>query len=445
MGYSIFSLTGRANPRIVAERIRRQQHLAHKFGRWIGPNYVAAGGSDAVRQVSPDGQPVTGAPIEEFTDFLKQGKTTMDIPVSVRLTGRPIYGDKPLKGKAQTAKIVYRTVQINAKAFSYSPPQMMSAQVTLPWLEQELLRAEPRLRGLLSDSWPGEFISAMCMGYSLDLLAPTAEGGRGQSIMSHPNLFVAGLGQVSWSSGRPGTSAYEASVAAAINGLTDISASRFRVGFLRNLVVEAEYKKIAPLITINGFPFFIVWVSNAQFVQLREDPDWRDWMAQLPAELTKHPLATGGQAFVEGCMVCVDQELWGVSTKLDDGNIADDTVEYGPRPSAADRQLGYKVGDPTASLDTSNNKVGFFVGQSALSIGIGVPVLGGKKQAKIAITEDIDDHGRLVEIGLTTVQSVVRSDSFDQDGMTGLTAGSFFEDTGSLAFVTKSKHQMSYN
>ena len=110
-------------------------------------------------------------------------------------------------------------------------------------------------------------------------------------------------------------------------------------------------------------------------------------------------------------------------------------VEYGPVSSAADRALGYQFGNWITDRDENNRKVGFLVGQSALSVGIG---------ADMKFTEEIDDHEFVKEIGIQTIQSVVRADIFDKDGKKG-TAGDFDENTSSLAFATYSPDALQYN
>lgn len=449
MSASIFSLTGRANPNLVAERIRRQQWRYNPFGKWIGRDFLSKAGysEEFVKQVAPGMEAMfTGAPIEVHKDFMKAGKTTLDIPVSMRLTSRPVYGDKPLKGTAEAQRVLYRTVRINITRKGYSPPTLMSAQVVLPWLEQEMFKAEQRLTSYYNDYWPGNFITALCTGYSLDLLAPTAEGGRGMSIMSHPNFIVAGSGAVAYTGGKPGSAGYEAAVESALDGLTDTASDYMSVSFIENLVIEAQRRRIAPIVMEGGYQFYAVWISDAQWKQLTRDDEFRDVMKRLDPTLAKSPLATGAKASIGGAVIYVDMSLFGARTNADDANVTAGTVEYGPAPTTAERALGFKIGNCIENLDTANKKIGFIVGQNALAIGQGVPVLANKKQPTIAMTELIDDHGAVVEIGMSTVQSAVRTDAFDHDGMvSGNTAGDFQESTGSLAFATYSPHTLKYS
>ena len=443
---TIFSVTGRMNPNMIAERMRRQQWRQNIFGPWVAPEFVKVA-KDTVPVVTPgsDMPKFTGAPIEVHDVFMKAGKTTLDIPVMQRLTGRPVFGDATLKGKGEAARILFRTVRVNQTRKAYSPPEGMSAQVSLPFLEGELWKAEEHLTTWLNDYHPGNFIYSMLAGASLDLVAGTAEGGRGISIISHPNFIVAGSGPVDYSGGKPGTAGYEAAVESALGTLSDTASDYMSVALVRKLTKEAARRRIAPITVMGKFKFYAMWISDAQWLQLQSDSEFKDWMKRLPQTLKESPLATGAEAWIDGCAIYVDQNLFGARINATDSNVSAGTVEYGPAPSAAERARGYKVGNWIENRDSSNLKIGFIIGQNALSVGVAVPLLGSQKGAKIRMTEEIDDHGAIVEIGMAMVQSVVRTDQFDQDGVnTGYTAGDFYENTGSLVFATYSPDALAY-
>jgi hypothetical protein len=444
---TIFSVTGRMNPRLIAERIRRQQWRQNIFGPWIAPEFVKIA-KDTVAVTTPgsDMPKFTGAPIEVHDAFITRGKTEMDIPVMMRLTKRPVFGDKTLKGKGEGARVLYRSVQINLTRKAYKPPQGISAQIALPYLEGELWKAEEHLTTFLNDFHPGNFILSLLAGASLDLVAPTAEGGRAMNYVSHPNFIVAGNGPVSYVAGKPGTVGYEASVEAALSGLSDVATDYMSVGLVKKLTKEAARRRIAP-ISVNGrFKFYAMWISDSQWLQLQNDAEFKDWMKRLPDTLKTSPLATGAEAWIDGCAIYVDQNLFGARINATDPSVPAGTVEYGPAPTAEERALGFKVGNWIENRDTSNIKCGFIIGQNALSVGVGVPLLGNQKGPKIKMSEEIDDHGMIVEIGMAMVQSVVRTDQYDHDAMvSGNTAGDFQENTGSLVFATYSPDALAYS
>lgn len=445
MGYTIFSLTGRANPNILAEKLYRQQWKRNSFGLWVAPEFIKATRDTAdvvVPGVEEAGVKFAGSPIEVFRQFVTQGKTTLDIPVRVRLTGRPVYGDKALKGTEETGKIVYRTVKINLTRKAYMKPSLMSAQVTLPYLENLMLEASEYLTQWFNDYHPGNFIVAVCAGSSIDMVNGVLVGGRGQAIVSHPNFYILGGSKVTYGSGRPGTSGYEGSVITAVDGCNNATTNAVTVKKIAGLVLEAQRLKIQPLVMKAGFRRFAIWLSDAQFHQLRQDTDFKDMYIRLPNELDNHPLATGARADLHGAIIYVDQNLpHAVTPTNNDTNFAPPpagSVWYWPQPTVAELAQGYVVGNMIERRCDQARRVGFLIGQSALSVGVGVPVSGGKKGPSMQFVEQFDDYGAIAGIGVATVQSVFRSDIYDQDGMTGLTAGDFYENTSSLVFCSNS-------
>jgi hypothetical protein len=454
---SIYELTGKLNPYILGEKMYRQQWIRHSFGLFVAPQFIKATQDEADPVVPGTGetQKFSGAPIEVFRRFVTEGKTDMEIPVRIRLTGRPTFGNKPLTGKAEDAKVVYRRVKINVTRKSYNKPSLLGAQMTIPYLENLIGKASDYLTQWWNDYHPGNFMLATLTGYSADLLGPAADGGRGQSIMSHPNFYVAGSGKVSYSGGRPGSAGYEAAVESALDGLTDVAGDGMSPGFIAGLVLEAQRLKIQPILMKAGFRRFCIWISDSQWKQLSEHTDFKDWYKRLPNELDDHPLATNARADLHGAIIYVDQSMWGAWTNANPGKDINDATstptaglpEYGIPPTATERSLGYKFGiDWIGGMrSVSNRKVGFLIGESFLNVGVGVPILEGKKGPSMTFTEQVNDHGAIAEIGIATVQSVIRSDSFDEDGViVGLTKGDFHENTSSLVFATYSKDEITF-
>jgi hypothetical protein len=277
----------------------------------------------------------------------------------------------------------------------------------------------------------------MLSGASLDVVSPATLGGRALGYVSHPNMVVAGSGLVSYTGGRPGTAGYEASVEAALNGMADDPKYYMTVALIRNLVVEAARLKIGRVVLQNGFEFYPLWLSDSAWIQLMLDPEFKDFYKRLPEGLKGHPLATGAESYIAGAALYPDLSLWGARTNASDGNVTAGTVEYGPAPTSAQRGLGRKVGTWTNQLDTSDISMALLIGQSCMAVGVG---------EKISFTDQLDDHGQVQEIGIKTIQSVVRSDVYDRDGkVPGLSAGDFYENTSSLAVATFSKHTLKYS
>jgi hypothetical protein len=434
---SIFDFTSRLNPKLLAERMYRQQWRQNKFAQWVAPEFIKKGGKgEEVGTLGMDTPNFSGAPIEVFEQFVKMGRTDMDIPVRNRLIADPVFGDSPLKGTAEAAVVAFRQILINQTRKAYAPPTGMSKQITKAYAENLINKADAYIRQWWNDYHPGNFILTMLAGASLDVVAPTTLGGRALGYVSHPNLVVAGSGLVSHAS-LPGTAGYEAAVEAALNGMADDPKFYMSVGLIRNIVVEAARLRIPRVVLQNGFEFYPLWLSDSAWVQLMLDPEFKDFYKRLPEGLKGHPLATGAESYIAGAALYPDLSLWGARTNAIDPTVTAGTVEYGPSPIAAQRGLGRKVGTWTNQLDISNIKMAMLIGQSAMAVGVG---------EKISFTDQLDDHGAVQEIGIKTIQSVVRSDVYDRDGkVPGLSAGDFYENTSSLVVATFSKHTLKYS
>jgi hypothetical protein len=434
MAFSVFQYASKMNPVLLARLMYLQQWRDNPFGKWVGPEFVTNSGMASTSvPVQPSGPKWTGAPIEVHEEFVKAGRTDMDIPIRNRLTGRPVYGDAPLYGKGERAVVTFRSIPINYTRKAYNPPTGMSEQIVKQYADKLIGDANNFLRQWWNDYHPGNFILTMLAGASSDLITGTPLGGRGIGIVSHPNFFCAGSGQVSYAGGRPGTAGYEASVEAALDGLTNTPEDKMSVGLVKNLRVEANRARINPIVVKGGFKFYAMWISDAQWVQLENDPDFKDIYKRLPiGDVASHPLLNSAVAYIGGVCIFVDMNLWGARTNASDSDVSAGTVEYGPAPTAAERAAGHKVGNwvPNESRDTNDRKIGFLVGQQAMSVGVG---------KNMEFTEEIADHGFVKEIGINTIQSVVRSDVYDKDGLVaGLSAGQFHENTSSLVFATYS-------
>jgi hypothetical protein len=416
--------------------MHRQQFRDSKFGRLVAPMVVNATGK--AEQVGPAGiDPVfTGAPVEIFQEFVKAGKTDMDIPVGLRLTGSPVHGDVPLKGKAERSRVAWRTVKINETRKAWDEATGMSLQIIKQYADSFVFKGNLALRQWLNDYWPGNILLTVYAGSSRDLVVPTAAGGRAVAYVAHPNFYTADAGEVGYSGGRPGVAGYEAAVEAALNNLTNTTSDHFTVALIRNLVVEAGRKKIQRIMTKDGFDFYPIFITEAQWVQLQNDPEFKDWMKRLPVELTKHPLATGAQAYVHGAAIIPDNSLWCAYTNADDSNVTAGTVEYGPRPTTVERAAGIKVGNWIGVFDSGNKSLAILVGKSMMSVNIG---------KKIGFTDEVDDHEHIKELGINFIESASRADIYDLDGQVdGLTAGQFYENTSSLVCATYSPYALTW-
>ena len=440
MSATIINLSSDAALRtLLAEKMVRQQYKGNKFARWFAPNYVSAGGANTAEEVvstGPDGPRWTSAPIETVNAFIQQGRTDMVIPVRSVLTGMPKFGDAQLRGSEEPMAFTFREVKINRWRKAVAPPVGMNRQKIKQWAKQDVMKASNDLMLWYRNFLPSNILSAIHCGYSREVIAPVANHGLGQAIVSHPNMIVAGSGRVSYGSGRPGTSGYEASCEAAIDGLSNTAEDKMSVAFIRNMVFEANRSNIRPLVTQSGYEFYPIWLKDAAWIQLRNDPAFVAFAQSLTiSEMAKSPLGNGAMCVIDQAVIYVDSMLWTAYTNADNGDVTAGTVEYGPRPSAAERAAGLFTGNTINARDTGTNACALLVGQSMLSIGTG---------EELDLIDEVEDYGAIKGMGIDMIKSIVRNETYDRLGLTGLTAGAFYENTSSLLGVTYSPDALAY-
>jgi hypothetical protein len=288
----------------------------------------------------------------------------------------------------------------------------MQRQATKRWKRWLVADAQPKLTQHYADFMPSNFLSAVHYGFSRELIAPTANNGIGVTPISHPNAFVAGVGQVSYAGGRPGTAGYEASVEAAINGMNGANpANAMTVAFLRDFVQALPNLKIKPLVHKGTHPLYPVFMVPQAFMQLRKDPEYKTFVQNLRGtDMADHPLAHLGEAIIDGALIITDLKLWYAYTNAMgvDAGIPVGTVEYGPRPTASQRQQGWRTGNTISQLDRGNVAVCIALGASALTIATG---------EELTFHEDIQDYDGVLGVGYDNIKSVVRNETFNTLGL----------------------------
>jgi hypothetical protein len=363
--------------------------------------------------------------IEVLTDFSHMGGWDMDIPVANPLIEEPIYGDNPAIGKEEKRTWIYNRAIIN--------------QVRKPVLTRDGAMGEqalnPKMVMQIMDNAKNELIDynnrwqsyapydAIYRGYSRNILAPKAEGGFGHvfSQKSHPNFYVAGYGQATWSDT---AATYETNVATALDTLTSVDVFNTRV--IENVKLFAAQKRITAT-SVNGQNVFgVMIIHDAQAHQLFQDSDFKAAAVALTyKEGDKSPLFTGNvQAYLyRGIMILVDMNNPGVWTNGD--------ASY----SAARGTINYGNSNPLENpIMASDRKLAVFLGASAIMCGF-VKALGFE-------TETWDYKNKKSECS-NTIVGYNRSDIYDHDGFFG-TAGNFKENTSSLVVATYSPNSPSW-
>jgi hypothetical protein len=428
--------------------MEKQKWFDNALAKWMAPAFVGKSPQDDMSAFAVEQNKRlkwTGAPVEVQNAFISEGRTKMEIPVRNQLTGFPALGDSPLEGNEESQIFTMRSVEINRTRKAVAPPTGMSLQSVKQWKRWLAEDCTPQLMQWWHQWFPGCIYAACYTGYSLDLTQGAIAGGLAQAYVSHPNMWVAGSGLVSsrnysantWSNGTPGTTAYENAVASAFDAMTNATNYQMSWNTLRSAIYQAARQKVQPVIGEDGIALYAVWMNDAAFLQLQSDPNFQAVAKTLlPKDYLAHPLASGASAFVPGAAIFTDYKLWYAYTHTADSNVTSGLVEYGPRPSAAQRGQGWKIGNFMTTLDSgvgptaaSNIAISLIIGRSMLSVGQG---------EKMKIEENVKDYGNNKGYALDVIQSVVRNETYDETNQLGAGANAFYENTSSMAIATYS-------
>ena len=374
----------------------------------------------------------TGMPIEVMREFVSQGREEVIIPTKRILTGPPVGGDSQMEGKEERYKVDYKKVRINAIGHAVnviSGP--MSKQRFKLYAKELFMKGKNDLSDWFSRFFASYLIQlAIFEGRSQNLTAGLESwpGMKSLSRISHPNLFVAGTGQVAFAAGAytsvPGTVAYETAAAAAFDGLSGIAGEAFSTKIIELMKREAIRKRIPPVMAKGGVKFYPIVIHTAQGYQLRQDTKWQeDAQTALPRGWD-NPIFNGALGYYDGCVIYEQDDLFGVQVDGSNNSVVDanGSVRYGPAITETDENIFIDHRTPI--------KLAVLYGSSFLGIGVGQDV---------RIQDELKDYGRRTNAGGDWIGGAERCDHFDEDGYGG-TAGQFYENTSSLACATWSDH-----
>ena len=369
----------------------------------------------------------TYKPIEVLTDFQHQGGWEMDIPIAYPFVEEAIYGDNPAMGNEEHRKWAYNKAIINrVRKSALRRDGLMGEHALNASLVMEIMKQNKEEFVEFNQKWQGWApYDALTRRFSRNILASKANGGFGNvfSQQSHPNFYVAGYGQATWSDT---AATYETNVATALDTLSNTDTDKFRAQTIKNAVLYAGRKRITAT-NIAGQAIKLVGIINdAQAHQLYSDDEWADNHTALTyKEGDKTPFFTGDiEVYLAfGCLLIVDSNAPGIWTSGDGSySSARGTVNYGNS-------------NPIESpIMESDRKLAFFFGASAVMCGF----------AESLGFESMNwDYGSKEGEASSTIVGYNRSDIYDNDGFFG-TAGNFKENTSSLIVATYSPNNPSW-
>lgn len=379
----------------------------------------------------------TTAPVAVYEDF-SAGGTNMQIPIKLTDKSRWLFGDSPKQGTGYDPKWAYKYLHINEiakvrRTFSGH----YSEQAYKKFLKQ-LSNARPELEDHLARYLAFAGICyTLHYGKSYELLLSSTSYGRGLTAVSHPNMYVAGVGWVAYDyasdtySTLPGVSggAYEGAVETAVNSLTDVSACHMSFALMDKMKVMLNKKRLMPTVKLGGKDFFVWIMTSQQIYQLQQDEMWEKLVTKiLPRETdpSKNWLINAMTGIYNGFVIVENNQGWGVHTNTNvHGYVTAPTSgypEYGPEDTGNDFAVAWND-------DPSPRQTSFILGQRAIDVGI----------AKKPFFEVQDwDFKQKQEVAIFMVGGMERSSVWDYDNKLGNGVDAFVEDTGSICVVTYS-------
>lgn len=367
----------------------------------------------------------TFKPIEVLTDFEQYG-WDMDIPVYYPFVKKPIYGDNQALGNEEKSTWAYQKAWVNQvrKPVLLKDGLMGEKALTKQLTMNMMKNTKAKLQDYNARWQTFAPYDALLRGYSANILAPATEGGFGASLSqkSHPNFYVAGSGQATWSD-TPAT--YETNVATALATLNNVASDWMSTTVIQNMVMTAAEKKIMKVSFGSAGDYYVIILNHWQMLQLQRDQEWIDNQRAAAAKMGEmSPLFTGKlEGFYAGAAIVSDMNAPGARYSGMSGySSARGTVNYGN-----DNPL-------ESPLDTSPIKLAILVGASAVLCGHSVS-LGFE-------TEDWDYKNKKSEASFTVI-GYNRADIIDNDAMFG-TANYFKENTSSLVCATYSPSTLSW-
>lgn len=375
----------------------------------------------------------TGMPIEVLEDFASIQTTKLDIPVFYPLGGYGITGKEIGTGKGQRPKLGNIPVEINTKMQVYNPidHKMSKYALNKEIMQKQLLQ---KSNDYLLD-WFGRYLSmqphfGLLEGASDNLTDATYGIGVGRS--SHMNMYVAdtaGAVKVAFSNTK---ATYEASVVAALTGLTNTDSDKMRTLLLEDIIYQAQHTHRIQKAKIFGGEYLIIVMSDSDALNLQRDDEWND-RQKLVGERNPitNPLFTGKIAgLYAGALILIDSCTPSAYVTGDSGFVASKSttgttggVMYGAADAA---------GIPTymdTAVDSGHKKPTYLFGQSALALG---------KIDEIGFNEEKSNFGNFQEVAADVTFGVKRSDIVDADGYFGKTGDKRIENVSSLVLFTYS-------
>ncbi len=368
-----------------------------------------------VRKVHPgnEPQPIMSPVVIQHELDRKMGDE-IHVPMLRNLKALPKVGTSQMEGYEEKLNMNFARVPIDILRHAYDPQEgIMMTQTTKDYQLLErynpiLTRHYARTSDLLQCTY------ALLKAYSYNILASNRFTGNAKiKAISHPNVFVAGQGQIQVSGANyPGTAGWETTLGTAMDSVANTHV--LNTAFLNALKASKTVQMLDPLIMKDGNPFWLYVVHPYQIATLEADTAFQAMAnSVLVQNLAKeNPIMVGARYFYGGFALFVtDQAVWPVWKNATSGKI-----EYGPATvTDLDSYENYSADTKFAS---------FILGNNALFKATGKPLEYKKRMA---------DYDEIIGIAYRTVEGYSRADYFNEDDGTW---GQYVKNYGSALAIT---------
>lgn len=382
-----FTQDAKLNVAVLNRELRKEAWYNTFFSKLAG--FMDIKDTNGIKQYNPAPNSV----IQMMREFVAEGRDNMIMPMELDLIDPGVYGDSALLGTGEDLRMKYLQIYINQKrkAVTKLSGKMSNQRVKIYNLME---RAKPALVKWWSKNLNQDCFQTIYEGASPHLTAGTNDDGIGLSVRFNPNWYYHSTTDGTITT--VGTEKYTKTQTNLTSDLTSAkigAASAKMFNALNELITSVLL--IEPLVTKGGDPFWIMLVHPRTFKKLKQDSTIRtDQNAAFTSELMKHPAINGRNIlYYDGFCIIPDP----VGVRLTVTAATDHVLSL----AGGDLRGGWLKPSP-AAYTISNNII---LGRNALGMGVA---------NQLSFTEEVTDHGNVIEIGSSTIMGHNRSDFFSE-------------------------------
>ena len=424
------SFTAAVNPNRVTTKFLEYVQVETEFANLTGENYGKTFGVHMKDSATLDTPRGNKAMILEYRDTTAGG-TDIKIPVIQLANDLPLIGMTDATNAGTSDRIMYLSAQVALMTFPFAyltglEAQKIQGNELLAKVNDAVTSTAEKATQYIDKELFHTVYNGVCAAMTpMSGWAGTRVNTTPLIPHSHGNFFVPGVGIVGISGGRPLVAGYEASVKAALDGISATDGYKLSPAMIEDIEGEAVRKRIKPLRTKFGDRYLLI-CSPSQVKQFKQsvqhrvssDSAWQGhgWEAQsfrnFEAVWSRSILVSSLNTF--GVQQTSTTSLGNCAVQTSYNNIP----KYGASTVYSVRTVE----------DENEIKLGILCGEGMITKAIG--------RDPVSVTEEEFPGALTKKLYLRMMFAYVLSDIVDLDGSTGLTAGQWDSNQSSLVFAT---------